>query len=376
MKINFNTRTGRHSMLQAIVGTENGVHTLVALDGGWQAGPAFLPDVQVSALARESATTVLASTMGHGLFRLDVERGEAVPLGAGTLPLNLRGVTIAPSDPKTIYVACEPAAVWKSTDGGASWTENVGVKALAEARKWKYPIPAVPSHVRHVMVDRDDPRIVYAAIQVGGLLRSDDGGASWREILDGLDPDVHSLFQHPSDPNIVYAVCGGGGPLGDDRPDPLPLPMGRPLYRSRDRGLTWECISAPFERTYGIWMAGAATSPPTLVAGIGRDQPPFWRKRPAGADAVVLVSRDDGTTWTQSGGGLPDHFSTMVEAVEVDRQRGNRVLIGTGGSRRRDANGAAIVGGSESSVYVSDDLTGHWTQIPIELPGITTIVAL
>jgi hypothetical protein len=343
MKSNFNTRTNWLSMLmpqeaasatlpQAIVGTENGVHSLIARDGSWQPGPAFLPDVRVSALARESATTVLASSMDHGLFRLDMERGDAVPLGAGTLPKDLRGVTIAPSDPKTIYVACEPAAVWKSSDGGVSWTENAGVKTLAEARKWKYPVPAVPSHVRHVMVDRDDPRIVYAAIQVGGLLRSDDGGASWSEILDGIDPDVHSLFQHPSDPNIVYAVCGGGGPLGDDRPDPLPLPMGRPLYRSRDR--------------------------------------------PTGADAVLMVSRDDGTTWTQSGGGLPDHFSTMVEAVEVDRQRGNRVLIGTGGSRRRDANGQTVVGGMQSSVYVSDDATGHWTHIPIELPGITTIVAL
>lgn len=364
------------SMPQALIGTENGVYALVVPAGDWQIGSAFLPDAQVSALARENSTTVFAATIGAGLYRIDVERGECVPVGAGTLPQRLRGVTVSPCDSKTIFVACEPAAIWMSSDGGETWAENAALKELAELRRWKYPVPSVPSHVRHVMVSWDDPRYVYAAIQVGGILRSEDGGSSWSEVLAGIDPDVHSLFQHPTEPETMYAISGGGGPLGDDRPDPLPLPMGRPLYRSRDRGLTWECISAPFERTYGIWMAGAATVPPLLVAGIGRDQPPFWRKRPTQADAVVVVSRDDGTTWERSGGGLPEHFATMVEAVEVDRQRGNRVLIGTGGTRRRDANGQVIVGGTESAVYVSEDLTQGWTRVPIELPGITTIVAL
>jgi hypothetical protein len=184
------------------------------------------------------------------------------------------------------------------------------------------------------------------------------------------------LFQHPTDPTILYAVCGGGGPVDKNRPNPLPLPLGRPLYRSRDRGLTWECISATFDRSYGIGMSAAPTMPATLVSAVARDQPPFWKKRSTLADAVVVMSRDDGSSWQQCRDGLPEQFATMVEAIEVDRRHGNRILIGTGGGRRRDAAGERVVGGAESAIYVCDDPAGHWSQIPVALPGISTMLAL
>ncbi len=211
---------------------------------------------------------------------------------------------------------------------------------------------------------------------MGGILRSEDGGETWSCTTDGFDPDIHSLFQHPTDPELLYAVAGGGGPVGEDRPNPLPLPMGRPFFRSRDRGRTWECISLDFDRTYGISMSGVPSKTATLVAGVARDQPPFWRKRPELADAILLTSRDDGTTWQRCTDGLPQTFDTMIEAVEVDRKHGNRMLIGLGGARLRDAAGSRVVGEPEGAVYVCDDPAGRWQQLPVRFPGISTILAL
>ena len=72
---------------------------------------------------------------------------------------------------------------------------------------------------------------VYAAAEVGGVVRSDDGGQTWR-LAHGSDgqpafgeprwplvhPDVHSIEVHPSSPDLVLAATGGG------------------LYRSQDGG--------------------------------------------------------------------------------------------------------------------------------------------
>lgn len=364
----------RVAVPQLVVGTEGGLFGLSEEHGAWNAVATFLPGLSVSGIAREGASSMLVSTQTDGLFRVDLVDGTVAAVAADVLPKIAKGVTISPLGP-TIFVATEPAGIWSSTDGGRSWTENAAVKAIFQARGWKYPVKTVAPHIRNVLVSWDDPRYVYAAIQVGGILHSEDSGTSWTDVSTGFDPDIHQLFQHPTDPTLLYAVGGGGGWV-DETPRPLPAPMGRPLFRSRDRGRSWECISTDFDRCYGIGMSGTPTSPATLVTGVGRDQPPNWSKRESRADAIVLMSRDDGTTWQQCRAGLPDHFPTMIEAVEVDRKHGNRVLIGLGGTRQRNAAGERLVETAESAIYVSDDPALAWSRLPVTLPGISTIVAL
>ncbi len=78
---------------------------------------------------------------------------------------------------------------------------------------------------------------VYAAVEVGGVLRSDDGGGSWAMVAGSgenprnmqppaplVHPDVHSITVHPSSPDLVTAPTGGG------------------LYRTEDGGATWTCL--------------------------------------------------------------------------------------------------------------------------------------
>ncbi|MDE0356793.1 MAG: hypothetical protein OXN92_03505 [Gammaproteobacteria bacterium] len=126
--------------------------------------------------------------------------------------------------------------VYKSTDGGETWM-NVGLRDS--------------KHIGRIALHPDDPDLVYVAAMghlwgpndQRGLYRSADGGATWEPILQ-IDEDtgVVDVALDPEDPNIVYAATyqrrrrpwgfHGGGP-------------GSALYRSADRGDTWDRLSGP-----------------------------------------------------------------------------------------------------------------------------------
>lgn len=363
-------------MAQVVVGTDRGLFALDERNGAWSRSPAYLDGLPVMAVAKDGPGHVLVATRGGGLFRIDHTSGSSTQLGAEVLPKKLRSLAVSPRDPKKIYAGAEPAAVFISDDGGATWRESEGVRAIRDARSWKFPSSNWESHIRYLMVCEDDPRYVYAAGQVGGLLRSEDGGESWIEVLEGIDPDVHAVLQHPARPQTLYLVCGGGGPVDEvDSPTwtPPPLPQGRPFYRSDDRGKTWSCISAAFDRHFGIAMAAVPAAPVTLIAGVARDVPPEWHRHATGADAVLLYSRDDGASWERSTEGLPASFGTMIDAVEVDRERGNRIFIGTGAARKLVHPSYS---GRPPELYVGERPAGPWTRLPFDFPGIATIVAV
>lgn len=361
---------------EVVLGTADGVIALDRRNGTWQSSATYLEGKAFNTVVRQGADVVLAASVGNGLWRIDLRTGDVRRLGAGVLPDKLRAIAVSPHDANKVYVGSEPVAIFVSDDGGETWRETNGAREHWEQRRYKYPVPSVAPHIRHLLVDWEDPRYVYASLQVGGILRSEDGGNTWLEVrADDFDPDVHSIFQHPSDPQVIFAVTGGGGPVetaGDMSGYAPPLPHGRPLYRSRDRGKTWECVSPDFHRHYGIAMNAVPGPQVTFIAGVGRDAPPFWAKRDEGADAIVMASSDGGSSWKPLMDGLPPKFTTMVEAVEVDRKRGNRILIGTGGDRMREGGKPQRT----SAVYVCETPGASWTRVPVDLPGISMMIAI
>ena len=79
----------------------------------------------------------------------------------------------------------------------------------AERPKWNFPAPPHIGHVKHINFDPDNPTTIYASVEVGGLLKSTDGGQNWQEFP-SLYEDVHRLMIHPSNPKFLYAVTGRG----------------------------------------------------------------------------------------------------------------------------------------------------------------------
>lgn len=341
------------------MGTGTGLF-VVAEDGGtWNVAAGFLDGAEINHVVREASGTVLASSREAGLVRIHVASRTVTPLGVGTLPTAVRAVAVAPSDPALIYAGTEPAGIFCSRDGGATWHEDARVAELRVERKWQYP-GTMDSHIRDIMIDRENPECICAAVQIGGVLRTDDGGAHWEAVTIDVDPDVHKIVQHPGDPNVLFAICGGGGeyphPTPEHRIKP-PYPHGHPLYKSADRGRTWTCISAEVPQSYGIPIAVLGGSRPVVLAGVAHGVPPRWTARAEGAGAALIVSEDEGATWTPVSDGLPLPSLDMFEAIEVDPRR------------RR------FYAGTSEMLYVSNEAQRGWTPVPLALPEIRVLSA-
>ena len=146
----------------------------------------------------------------------------------------------------------------------------------------------------------------YAAVEVGGVLRSDDGGETWR-LADGSNgnpdlegppepfiyPDVHSIFVHPFLPDLVFAPTGGG------------------FYRSTDGGKTWKCIYDCYCRA--VWVDVLDSQHIILSPADGVDR-----------NGRIESTNDGGQTWTTASTGLKVPWRRgMVERFE---QFGNNLL--------------------------------------------------
>src|SRR5689334_12071177 len=90
------------------------------------------------------------------------------------------------TDPETCYAGVEDAALFKTTNGGATWQEVAGLRA-AKGEKWSPGAGGLCLHT--ILVDPKDPNRITIAISAAGAFRSDDGGKTFRPINKGLRND-------------------------------------------------------------------------------------------------------------------------------------------------------------------------------------------
>jgi len=356
-------------MKRLFVGTERGLHLLTETGEGWRLDHCVLPDLEIGAVARRPGDgRLFVATRKAGLFLVDPQTGVAETVGEGVLPRGIRCIAIAPGAPHVVVLGCEPAAMYRSVDGGVTWSECGAVAELARARGWQYHIAQIPAHIRQILIDRRTPERVVAAVQIGGVILSEDGGRTWTDVTASIDPDVHALVQDREDADILYATTGGGGPIGG--PHPAVPPNGYALYRSRNGGRDWEPMSAGMDRQHAVPIHSCPQGANVLLAAVARGTPPQWR-RPGGAEAILVVSRDRGATWSQIGGGLPASFETMIDSIDAEAAPGGRTYLGIGGE------GTKVLPPDRHRgfVYYADDLDGPWLRLPREFPTVFTVTA-
>jgi photosystem II stability/assembly factor-like uncharacterized protein len=185
-----------------------------------------------------------------------------------------------PQDPNVVYAGYEPCAIERSEDGGVTWhhTDSASVRFPHVTR-------SLAKRVLGIASDSADPKDMYAAIEVGGVLASRDGGDSWGCITDGLYRHIHTLDLHgvqvsAAAPGTVHVISRVG------------------IFRSVDRGQHWE--QEPLEEMFpggsycrSLLVAPDVPSTMYLAAGAGGGAAP--RGTP---DAGALFrSQDDGDSW-------------------------------------------------------------------------------
>ena len=110
----------------------------------------------------------------------------------------------------TVYAGTEPSRLFRSGDKGESWRELEALLELPSRPRWSFPPRPWTSHVRWIAPSPHDADLLLVGIELGGLMRSADGGESWEDHRPGAQPDVHSLAWHPSARGRAYEAGAAG----------------------------------------------------------------------------------------------------------------------------------------------------------------------
>jgi hypothetical protein len=198
-----------------------------------------------------------------------------------------------------VYAGTEPSALYRSDDAGETWRELHALLELPSQPTWSFPPRPWTSHVRWIAPSPHDPSLILAGIELGGLMRSTDGGATWHDHRPGAQRDVHSLAWHPRAQGLAYEAGGGGAAWSADGGDTW-----QPADEGRDRHYTWSVAVDPDDPE--LWYVSASTGP---FAAHGRRDPQarIYRRRNGGWDALA--------------GGLPDPLPSMPYALVATEDR-------------------------------------------------------
>jgi hypothetical protein len=226
------------------------------------------------ALDPEDPDTLYVGTSDEGIFKSE-DGGAAWEQLSGIEHPRVTAVAVSPID-GAVYAGTEPSALFVSRDGGASWRELEGMRNLPSAPTWSFPPRPWTSHVRAIAPSYADPNLVVVGIELGGVLRSADGGETWQDQRPGAQPDCHSLFAHPGAPELLYEAGGGG------------------FAQSTDFGESWEGADGGMDLHY-VWGLAADAEDPALVYASAASGP--YRAHGRGSSNATIYRRSGNERW-------------------------------------------------------------------------------
>jgi photosystem II stability/assembly factor-like uncharacterized protein len=241
------------------------------------------------------------------------------------------------SDPMTYYHGACAGGVWKTNDGGTTWS-NVSDGFFTTAA------------IGAIAVSESDPNVVYAGtgeatirgnVSHGdGVYKSTDGGKTWRNMGLAATRHIGKIRIHPKNPDIVY-VAAFGHAWG---PNPE-----RGVYRSKDGGETWELVLRKSDRAGSHDIAMDPNNPRILYAAIWQAQRYPHQLISGGEDSGLWKTTDGGDTWTEQTGnpGLP--AGVLGKIGLACAATGDRVW--------------AIVEAEEGGLFRTDDGGAHWERV-------------
>ena len=298
---------------------------------------------QCVAVDSRNPRRVYAGTFDDGIFRTR-DAGETWEQVSHGLPhARVLSVAISPSersaDDSVVYAGTEPSALYRSDDDGRSWDPLPALNDVPSAPTWSFPPRPWTSHVRWIACHYTDPGVLFVGIELGGVMRTRDGGLTWDDRKPGSYADSHVVLTHPIAPERVYEAAGDG------------------VAMSADVGETWEPVDEGMEHHYAwglavdptdpdLWFVSAAPGPMQAHGRRGDARAGLYRKRGA-------------APWERLGGshGLPRTLSTMPYALLAPPEH----------------PGTLVAGFHNGELLITRDAGESWDRLDVRLPGIVAL---
>ena len=273
---------------------------------------------------------LLAGT-DSGIYRWNEISKQFVPLPSPVDCQLVTALACAPNDPDVLLAGTQPAAIYRSENGGRSWEKlDVPIKPYVSSGFREDPALATASdrpvarhwtRITQIVFNSKDSNVVWAGVEIDGAWRSTDGGRTWDRSSTGLKTeDVHGFAVVHNGSRVVYATTNKG------------------FYASQDDGRSWEqqLIDSPWQYTRTVEnRAGRQRRVMFLTNGEGAP----------GTAGRLYRSRDHGQNWEAAN--LPGSVESSIYFIATNPADPNLIFC------------AATLG----QVYRSIDGGESWTAI-------------
>jgi len=283
-----------------------GLYRSAKVEGPWEPiGERIHPQSEVRTIVTDPGRPgrVTVGTQ-RGIFRSE-DHGETWR----QLPAPNPGIAVwslfnHPDEPGTLLAGLEPASLLRSRDDGQTWQAlpfNARFPTVSEG-------PEMPKRVTGIAINPRRPKTIYASIEIGGLLRSEDDGETWGCLTEGVyvnedSVDLHAVSVSGKDSLITIATRVGA-------------------FQSGDEGRRWRTLDIPMLRPRGTYcraLARAASDPDRIYMGVGNDFD--------GDVGALITSCDGGSSWRTVP--LPGPLKTTVFALAIDQRAPAGIICAT-----------------------------------------------
>ncbi|MBT3330427.1 MAG: hypothetical protein HN394_02875, partial [Rhodospirillaceae bacterium] len=282
--------------------------------GEWQAISEGLPatlEVRYVAIRPDQPKTVYAGTQA-GPYRSDDggESWQALPLPAGTSEEDsvVWSICLDPNDPETVYVGTQGTTVFRSRNSGEDW-QRLAISSPDGALKANFPMRVI-----RISVSNENSDHIIVAFEIGGLVRSRDGGETWEscnKALLEMTEQPHLKSAIVSDNEIEGMMDSHALALSPRHPGTIWLANRMGLFRSDDQGTDWT--------EFGIGRFSPLTyARDVMVSEHDADRMYAALSVAATSDEGSLYRSDDfGTTWSRFDHGVSIDSTLMAVAESV-----------------------------------------------------------